>query len=112
MAGLLNIVPRFLPRYGMAPELGAGEPAAGARLYRRLRVVTIVFKADVDAQAGAYATGVLAVITSAAVAVTLAASRRLGKQRSAIAFGLVALLFIYTLAVDDHRATRRACRSP
>ena len=37
--------------------------------------VTWVFDASVDAQAGAYATGVLVLITSAAYAVTLSAYR-------------------------------------
>ena len=94
MAGLLNIVPRYLPRYGMAPEW--------ARATRPLTIVftiicfavTIIFEADVDAQGGAYATGVLVLMSSAAVAVTLSAWRR--KNRWKWAFGFIALVFAYT----------------
>jgi hypothetical protein len=61
-------------------------------------VVTILFRAEVDAQAGAYATGVLAVITSATIAVTLDARRR-QQSRATLGFGLVALVFLYTTVV-------------
>lgn len=98
MAGLLNIVPRYLPRYGMAPEW--------ARMHRPLVliylfiafVVTLSFHANVDAQAAAYATGVLAMMTSAAVAVTLFA-RRQGQKGLTLMFGVISLIFIYTSAV-------------
>jgi len=95
MAGMLNLIPRYLPRYGMAPNwVRAVRPlvlilTAGAFL------ITWIFDADVDAQGGAYATGVLVLITSAAIAVTLAA-RRAHQPKLMVAFGLVSLIFVYT----------------
>ncbi|WP_196814551.1 APC family permease [Nocardia sp. BMG111209] len=99
MAGLLNLVPRYLPRYGMAPEW--------ARTTRPLVLVFAViafgitwyFRADVDAQGGAYATGVLVLITSAAIAVTLSAARKRQRLR-VVGFGLVAAVFVYTTILN------------
>ncbi|MFF2841339.1 amino acid transporter [Paenarthrobacter sp. NPDC057981] len=99
MAGLLNLVPRYLPRYGMAPDW--------AKAVRPLVLVftlvgffiTVVFNADVDAQGGAYATGVLVLMTSAAVAVTLSSRRRHQRKRT-IAFGAIATVFVYTTVAN------------
>jgi hypothetical protein len=99
MAGLLNIIPRYLPRYGMAP----GWTRAMRPLIIILTIiafaVTFIFKADVNAQGGAYATGVLVLMSSAAVAVTLSAWRK-NQKRMAAAFGLIALVFAYTTIVN------------
>ncbi|MBL1097843.1 APC family permease [Streptomyces coffeae] len=99
MAGLLNLMPRYLPRYGMAPHWARAVRPMVLVFTLIGFLVTWLFDADVDAQGGAYATGVLVLMTSAAVAVTIAARR--ARQRGwTIAFGTISVVFLYTTAVN------------
>ncbi|MFF4316601.1 APC family permease [Streptomyces sp. 900105755] len=99
MAGLLNLMPRYLPRYGMAPHWARAVRPMVIVFTLIAFLVTWIFDASVDAQGGAYATGVLVLISSAAVAVTIAA-RKAGQRKWTIGFGIISAVFLYTTVVN------------
>jgi amino acid permease len=104
MVGLLNLVPQYLPRYGMAPEWArAVRPLVLVFTLINL-LVTWVFKASVDAQGGAYATGVLVLITSACFAAVIDVWReREGPWHRRLPWGFAAitLVFVYTTVANE-----------
>ncbi|MFJ9909764.1 amino acid transporter [Streptomyces sp. NPDC101152] len=99
MAGLLNLMPRYLPRYGMAPHWARAVRPMVIVFTLIAFLVTWIFDANVDAQGGAYATGVLVLITSAAIAVTIAAHKA-GQRNWTIAFAVISAVFVYTTVVN------------
>ncbi|KAK1177608.1 APC family permease [Streptomyces sp. NBS 14/10] len=99
MAGLLNLMPRYLPRYGMAPHWARAVRPMVLVFTLIAFLVTWIFDANVDAQGGAYATGVLVLITSASIAVTIAA-RKARQHRWTAVFATIAAVFVYTTAAN------------
>jgi hypothetical protein len=106
MAGMLNLIPRYLPRFGMAPEWARHTRPLVLLLLGVDLLVTWIFKADVDAQGGAYATGVLVLMLSASVAVALSlwrearAEKRISK--ASFYFWFITAVLGYTLAQNVH----------
>jgi hypothetical protein len=92
-------MPRYLPRYGMAPHWARAVRPMVVVFTLIAFLVTWIFDADVDAQGGAYATGVLVLISSAAIAVTIAA-RKAGQRNWTVGFAVISAVFLYTTVVN------------
>jgi hypothetical protein len=99
LAGLLNLVPRYLPRYGMAPEWTRAVRPLVLVFMMAAVLITLWFDANVDAQSGAYATGVLVLMLSAAFASTVAVHKR-RRRSAALGFGAITAVFAYTLVTN------------
>ncbi len=93
VAALLSLVPQYLPRYGMAPGWARARKPLVLIITGISVVLVVLFKANVDAQAGAFATGLLVLITSASVAAAITVYNRGIFQR--VSFCLISLSFIY-----------------
>ncbi|MFJ9867078.1 amino acid transporter [Streptomyces sp. NPDC101165] len=99
MAGLLNLMPRYLPRYGMAPHWARAVRPMVIVFTLVAFLVTWIFDANVDAQGGAYATGVLVLMSSAAIAVTIA-SRRAAQRGWTVGFAVVSAVLLYVTVAN------------
>lgn len=104
MTGLLSLVPRYLPRYGMAPEWARVTHWLVIAFTFINLLVTWIFNADVSAQGGAYATGVLVLMSSACVATVIDLYRsRAGKFilfRIPWKYLAIGVVFLYTTGAN------------
>ena len=105
MTGLLNLIPRYLPRFGMAPRWVAYRRPLVLVLLVVNVAVTLAFRAQVEAQAGAYATGVLVLMFSGALGVALYSWQESSWHKPktilvALYFFVITLVFTYTLGAN------------
>lgn len=102
MSGLLNLVPRYLPRFGMAPDwVAATRPLVGVIIFVCL-IVTLIFRASVEAQSAAYATGVMVLILSACVAVSIERyGERVGSWVKRMPWASLFITFVFTFTALD-----------
>jgi hypothetical protein len=96
MVGLLHLIPRYLPRFGMAPVWVAYPRPLIIILFAITVLVTLVFRAEVEAQGGAYATGVLGLMLSGAIASALALWRE-GHRKMGAYCWVISAIFLYAL---------------
>lgn len=100
MSGLLNLVPRYLPRYGMAPRWAEAVRPLVVVLTLINLLVTWIFRASVSAQGGAYATGVMVLMVSTCIAVVIDLWAKRKDQpwpkRLAWSYVLITAAFLYT----------------
>jgi hypothetical protein len=97
LAGLLTLVPRYLPRFGMAPEWARANRPLVVIITGIAIIISVVFEASVEAQGGAYATGVLVLMTSGALAIAVVTWR---SKSGWAPFLLIALVFVYTTVTN------------
>lgn len=99
LSGLLNLIPRYLPRFGMAPDWVSATRPLVCVIVGVCLVVTILFQASVSAQGAAYATGVMVLILSACVAVIIErfqVSQRSGLRRVPWSTVVITFVFLFT----------------
>ena len=102
LSGLLNLIPRYLPKFGMAPDWVSATRPLVCVIIAVCLVVTLIFRASVEEQGAAYATGVMVLILSACVAVTIERYReRIGSTWGRVPWPtvIITVVFLYT-AVD------------
>jgi hypothetical protein len=97
MAGLLTLVPKYLPRYGMAPEWARATRPLVAIITGIAVLISIAFQASVGAQGGAYATGVLVLMSSGAFAIAIVTWRH---RRGWLPYLVITGVFLYTLVTN------------
>ncbi len=99
MAGLLHLIPRYLPRVGLAPQWVAYARPLVLVLFASDVLITLIFRANVDAQGGAYATGVLVLMFSAAIAAAISLLKE-RRYTLGVYCCFVVVVFAYTTVVN------------